>query len=176
MYYASCIWNGDTIVSRAVRGCKNPSIIFSGSCCTTSWSMDHPNIYGALRVSTFCSQWSTPGFFGSVTRGCDVTMFVYIFQGVCMTKSFRTKSQVPVTGDNSTWTQTGDGDYICSRFLWFSVNIVIVMDKIILLSLLVAILSWVECSSWRKHCADISSAPRSQLECSAWLSVHAAGP
>jgi len=58
------------------------------------------------------------------------------------------------------WIQTEDDNYIYSRFLWLTVNSVIIIDRVILLSLLVAI--------W--------SAPRGHSEQFTWLSVHAAVP
>jgi len=56
----------------------------------------------------------------------------------------KTIKYVPVTGNNGTWIQTDDGDYIYLIFI----NSVIIIDKMTLLSPLVAILFWMECSSW----------------------------
>jgi len=79
-------------------------------------------------------------------RQSDVTMtFIYIFQDVC-----RTKSLCKIGLRPSTWIQAEDGDSIYARYLCLMVNNVIIIDKVILLSVLLAILFWMDRSSGSK--------------------------
>jgi len=143
------MWPGHTIPQLTVKSldmdwCTAASlessswVVYQGACCTDGWLIAGSLNTREIHGSTFCSCWSAPSFLDQSETSIDCT-----------------------------WIQTADGDYIYARFLWLTVNNVIIIDKIHvkLLSLL-----WMEHSSWSKVLHSTK-----QLDRSTWLSVHAAG-
>jgi len=74
-------------------------------------------------------------------------------------KNLSVKYVPAAAADDCTGTQTQNGNSTCTRFFWFLVNSVIIIDKMILFSLLVDIL-------FRKQCYSWSKAMHWHLECS----------
>jgi len=128
-----------------------------GASCTNGWSVDRSINTGAIHGSTFCSRCSAASFWigpkRRPTRGSDVTLtFIYIFQEGCWTNSLHKirSMQLLVVAVGLLGSNQKTATIFTPNFSDFSVNGVIVIDKIILLFPLVAILFWIERSSWSK--------------------------
>jgi len=113
--------------------------------------MDRSLNTGAIHGSTSCFHWSATRFFGwaqnvDLWEAVTSPWRLFTFLEMDVEQNFCIK-YVPDAGNDRTWIQTEDGEYIYSRFLWLTANSI---DRIVLLSLLVAILFWMECSSWNR--------------------------